>query len=115
MAVVHAADDDRTLPRPVPDAIAPGEESVWDYPRPPIARFSDEEIVIVLGGEEICESRASWRVLETAHPPTYYLPRSAFRPGSLISARGDSFCEWKGSASYLDVYGGERLARKAAW
>jgi uncharacterized protein (DUF427 family) len=54
-------------------------------------------------------------VLETSHPPTYYLPRSAFRPGSLISARGGSFCEWKGSANYLDVFGGERLARRAAW
>jgi uncharacterized protein (DUF427 family) len=101
--------------RPVPEAIAPGQESVWDYPRPPVVRFSDEEILVVLGGVEICETRSSWRVLETAHPPTYYLPRAAFRPGSLVTTGGGSFCEWKGTASYLDVVGGEKLARRAAW
>ena len=67
------------LPRPVPEPIAPGQESVWDYPRPPAIRASDEQIVIVLGGVEICETTTSWRVLETSHPPTYYLPRAAFR------------------------------------
>ena len=101
--------------RPVPEAIAPGQESVWDYPRPPAVRFSDEEVVVVLGGVEICETRSSWRVLETSHPPTYYLPRSAFRPGSLVPTRGGSFCEWKGNANYLDVVGGDRVARRAGW
>ena len=75
------------LPRPVPEPIAPGQESVWDYPRPPAIRASDEQIVIVLGGVEICETTTSWRVLETSHPPTYYLPRAAFRAGALVSAR----------------------------
>jgi uncharacterized protein (DUF427 family) len=99
----------------VPEAIAPGQESAWDYPRPPVARFSDEEIIVVLGGEEICETRSSWRVLETSHPPTYYVPRAAFRPGSLIAANGESFCEWKGAAAYLDVRGGEKLVRRGGW
>jgi uncharacterized protein (DUF427 family) len=112
---VAAADERHPRGRPAPEAIAPGQESVWDYPRPPIARFSDEEIVVVLGGEEICEARASWRVLETSHPPTYYLPRAAFRPGSLVATRGTSWCEWKGAAAYLDVIGGETTARRAAW
>lgn len=109
------AADDIPFRRPLPEPIAPGQESVWDYPRPPVARFSDEEIVVVLGGVEICETRTSWRVLETSHPPTYYLPRSAFRPGSLVSTSGGSFCEWKGSANYLDLVGEEKLARRAAW
>ena len=102
---------------------------MWDYPRPPAVRFSDELIVVVLGGVEICETSTSWRVLETSHPPTYYLPRTAFVDGSLVpargttplnprrrdTARGESFCEWKGRASYLDVVGGDRVAARAAW
>ena len=105
----------RMLPRPVPEPIAPGQESVWDYPRPPVVRASDEHIVIVLGGVEICETTTSWRLLETSHPPTYYLPRSAFRPGALVSAPGHSYCEWKGQASYLDVVGGDKVAPRSAW
>ncbi len=69
--------------RPIPEPIAPGQESVWDYPRPPAIRASDEEIIVILGGVEICETRTSLRILETGHPPTYYLPRSAFVEGSL--------------------------------
>src|SRR3954471_5494373 len=64
--------------RPAPDAIAPGQESVWDSPRPPALVPSDELVTVVLGGVEICETSTSWRVLETSHPPTYYLPRHAF-------------------------------------
>ncbi len=100
---------------PVPDPIAPGQESVWDYPRPPIVRSSEELITVILGGVAICETHVSLRVLETSHPPTYYLPRSAFIEGALQPARGGSFCEWKGEASYLDVLGGDRIAKAAAW
>ena len=103
------------LKRPVPEPIAPGQESVWDYPRPPVIRASDEEIVVVLGGVEICQTRTSWRYLETSHPPTYYLPRSAFLDGVLRPAGDHTFCEWKGQASYLDVAGGDQVARRAAW
>jgi uncharacterized protein (DUF427 family) len=78
-------------------------------------RASDEEIIVILGGVEICETRRSWRILETSHPPTYYLPRSAFIEGSLQPTRGSSFCEWKGQAAYLDVIGGSKIAPRAAW
>jgi uncharacterized protein (DUF427 family) len=101
--------------RPVPEPIAPGQESVWDYPRPPVLRASDEEILVVLGGVEICETRTSWRCLETSHPPTYYLPRTAFVDGALRPASGHSVCEWKGRAAYLDVIGGYTVAPRAAW
>ena len=101
--------------RPVPEPIAPGQESVWDYPRPPALRASDERILILLGGLEICETSTSYRVLETSHPPTYYLPRAAFLPGSLRPAGGSSWCEWKGQAAYLDVLGGAKVAARAAW
>jgi len=78
-------------------------------------RATNEEIIVILGGVEICETRASWRILETSHPPTYYLPRAAFIEGSLRPARGTSFCEWKGKATYLDVIGGSKIAPRAAW
>jgi uncharacterized protein (DUF427 family) len=101
--------------RPVPEPIAPGQESVWDYPRPPAIRASDEEIVIWLGGVEVCQTRASFRILETSHPPTYYLPRDAFAADALRPAAGSSFCEWKGTAAYCDVVGGTTVAPRAAW
>jgi uncharacterized protein (DUF427 family) len=69
----------------------------------------------VLGGATICETTKSWQVLETSHPPTYYLPRPSFVAGSLLTAAGHSFCEWKGAADYLDVLGGDQVAARAAW
>lgn len=102
-------------PRPVPEPTVPGQESVWDYPRPPAIRAGTQQVVVVLGGVQICETKAGWQVLETSHPPTYYLPRSAFRPGALVPASGHSFCEWKGQASYLDIVGGEKVASRAGW
>jgi uncharacterized protein (DUF427 family) len=76
---------------------------------------STEHVVIELGGTVIAETRASYRVLETSHPPGYYLPRAAFRADTLRPAEGSSYCEWKGQAAYLDVVGGDRLAARAAW
>jgi uncharacterized protein (DUF427 family) len=101
--------------RPVPESRRGDQESVWNFPRPPALRLSQELITIVLGGEVVCETPRSWQVLETSHPPTYYLPRDSFLPGSLRVAAGHSFCEWKGAASYLDVLGGDRLADRAGW
>ena len=60
--------------RPIPEPIAPGQESVWDYPLPPVIRASDEEIIVILGGVEICETRTSLRMLEGAS--TDLLPTS---------------------------------------
>ena len=100
---------------PQPDPPGPGQESVWDYPRPPALRRCTLPIEVVLGGEVVCRTKESWQVLETSHPPTYYLPRSAFVAGALREAPGRSFCEWKGPARYLDVVGGGRTAPAAAW
>lgn len=100
---------------PAPDPVRPGQESVWSFPRPPALRPSAEHISVVLGGVAICETQASWQVLETSHPPTYYLPRESFLAGSLRPAQGQSFCEWKGVASYSDVLGGGAVAARAAW
>jgi uncharacterized protein (DUF427 family) len=98
-----------------PDPIAPGQESVWDYPRPPAIRPNTAEILVELGGVTICTTRSGWQVLETSHPPTFYLPRSDFLDGALVPTGGQSVCEWKGVSSYLDVVGGDRVARRAAW
>ena len=90
-------------------------ESVWDYPRPPRVESSGEHVEVELGGLVVAASDQSWRVLETSHPPTYYLPRAAFADGALRPATGHTWCEWKGQASYLDLVAGERVAARAAW
>jgi uncharacterized protein (DUF427 family) len=102
--------------RPVtPEPAGPGQESVWDYPRPPRVEPSDREVVVVLGGVEVCRTRRALRVLETSHPPTWYLPVADWVDGALRPAPGGSFCEFKGTAAYLDVVGGEVVADAAAW
>ncbi|KQO65333.1 hypothetical protein ASF23_03235 [Curtobacterium sp. Leaf261] len=93
----------------------PGQESVWDYPRPPRVERSSERVVVRLGGTVIADTTDSVRVLETSHPPVYYLPRSAFGPGALTSTGGSSMCEFKGRAGYVDVHGGGRTAVHAGW
>ena len=94
---------------------APGQESVWDYPRPPRVDRSDEEVVVVFGGEVVARTRFAFRVLETSHPPTYYLPFASFTSGALAPVSGTTYCEFKGTASYFDVVAGDRRARRAAW
>ena len=101
--------------RPRPEPAGPGQESVWDYPRPPRLETFEGEITVELGGEVIAATRQAWRVLETSHPPTYYLPRSAFRDGVLRPVPGSSWCEWKGRARYFDLVTADRVARRAAW
>ena len=101
--------------RPTPDRPGPGQESVWDYPRPPRLDRTDVVVEVVLGGEVVAHTSAAIRIQDTSHPPTYYQPRSAFAPGSLRTARGGSYCEWKGQASYLDVVGGDVVAARAGW
>ena len=103
------------LRRPTPELPGPGQESVWDYPRPPRLERTTNEIEVVLGGEVVARTGAALRVLETSHPPTYYLPMSSFTRGALRPASGGSMCEWKGRASYLDLVGGDRVAEQAAW
>ncbi len=93
----------------------PGQESVWDYPRPPRVERSTRLVVVELGGVEVCRTTSALRVLETSHPPVWYLPVRDWAPGALQAAAGTSYCEFKGIAHYLDVVGGERRADRAAW
>ena len=101
--------------RPEPHPPGPGQESVWDYPRPPLLERTSSRIEVVLGGRVVARTSDALRVLETSHPPTYYLPRSCFAVGALRPADGGSLCEWKGQAAYLDVVGGDAVAPRAAW
>jgi len=95
--------------------VTPATESVWDYPRPPRAEPSDELVLITQGGEVVARSTRAVRVLETSHPPTYYVPAADFADGALRASAGTSWCEWKGRAAYLDVVGGGAVAAAAAW
>lgn len=91
-------------------------ESVWDYPRPPALDPVREHIVVTFGGGPITRTDRAFRVLETSHPPTYYLPMDSFIEGALVPTTGSSFCEWKGQAAYFDVVGADgRVANRAAW
>ena len=91
-------------------------ERVRDYPRPPRLEASQDQIRVEALGEILAETQRSLRVLETFHPPTYYLPPEAMNQGLLVPAPGrPSFCEWKGVASYYDVVAGERRLNRAVW
>ncbi len=88
---------------PKPIQPGPGQESVWAYPRPPILDLSDRHVVVRMGETQIAESLRAVRVLETSHPPTYYLPPQDVRMALLQEAPGRTMCEWKGRASYYDL------------
>lgn len=92
-----------------------GQESVWDYPRPPRLEHVGKRIEIVFAGERIVDAPQCFRVLETSHPPVYYISPAFIAPGVLRSAAGSSICEWKGRAGYWDVTANGRIAARAAW
>jgi uncharacterized protein (DUF427 family) len=100
-------------PRQVP---GPGQESVWDYPRPPRVEPSNRHVVVRLGTTVIADSRRAWRILETSHPPGWYVPREDVDAGAATPSRATStVCEWKGEATYWDVRAGGTVRRAAAW
>ncbi|WP_216321255.1 DUF427 domain-containing protein [Deinococcus aestuarii] len=100
-------------PHPIPPG--PGQESVWDYPRPPRLERTPARLELWLGGVKVADTTDGYRVLETSHPPTYYLPPGAFLPGVLTPAGGGSVCEWKGEATYWTLRAGGKTAEGAAW
>ncbi|MEL6500287.1 MAG: DUF427 domain-containing protein [Cyanobacteria bacterium J06623_1] len=94
----------------------PGQESVWDYPRPPRLERSPQEVKIVLDEITIVQSSNTYRLLETSHPPAYYIPPEDIKLEYLQPvASGRSFCEWKGVARYYNVVVGKQEVAKAAW
>ena len=93
----------------------PGQESVWDYPRPPRLEACSKHIIIEFAGEVIVDSRSAKRVLETSHPPVYYFPPGEIRMEFMKRVFGSTFCEWKGLASYFDLDLGDKRVSRAAW
>ena len=103
------------MKRPKPVKPAAGQESVWGYPRPPLLERVDKRLQVLFNGHTVAETQRAWRVLETSHPPVYYLPPEDIDMALLRESSGSSWCEWKGQASYYDVVAGDRVARRAAW
>ena len=102
--------------RPNPATPGPGQESVWDYPRPPRIEADDRRIRIVCGGQTVVDTTDAVRVLETSHPPGWYVPIAALRGASLRAGQHSTWCEFKGRASYYDIVGDAGvLAVDAAW
>ena len=94
---------------------APGQESVWDYPRPPRIEAERREVVVRVGDVEVARTRRALRVLETASPPTVYIPRSDVATEHLQLALGASHCEWKGTARYWTVSVPPLLLTAVGW
>lgn len=103
------------MDRPVPTSPGPGQESVWDYPRPPRLETTHRRLVVAHGGRVVADTTRGLRVLETSQAPAYYLPEDDIDLGLLRASLSRSFCEWKGTASYADVVVGDQVATSAAW
>jgi uncharacterized protein (DUF427 family) len=100
--------------KPIPPK--PGQESVWDYPRPPRLEKTSRHLRVEFGGEIIADTNQAYRVLETSHPPVYYIPMEDVREAFLReSSRGGTFCEFKGRAKYWDIVTSKGESQSAAW
>ena len=100
---------------PRPEPVGPGQESVWNYPRPPSAEVTGRHVVVEVGGRVVADTTRAIRVCETSHPPVYYIPRDDVADGVLQRTDGTSWCEWKGAATYWDVVVDGHRARAAGW
>lgn len=98
------------------DIPSESQESVWDYPRPPALAPDTRRVRVVLDDHVVADTRAAFRLLETSHAPTFYLPRQDVDTLRLERlSRAGSRCEWKGAATYFDVVGGDKREAGAAW
>ena len=105
-----------TAPRPARIPPGPGQESVWDYPRPPRVDPVPERIRVVVDGIELASSTRARRVLETAGAPVYYVPREDVRMDLLVPTDRRTTCEWKGDARYFSIVTPSgRVVPIAAW
>jgi uncharacterized protein (DUF427 family) len=102
--------------RPIrPAELRPGQEWVWEYPRPPRLEDSDRHIQVIFNGVTIADTHRAKRVLETSHPPVYYIPPEDIKLEYLRAATRTTFCEWKGSAAYYTIAVGDKQVANAAW
>lgn len=101
--------------RPQPIQPQPGQESVWDYPRPPRLESSSQHIQIIFNQITLVDSHHTYRVLETSHPPVYYIPPEDIQMQYLHQTNRQSYCEWKGIANYYTIEIGDRQEIDVAW
>jgi uncharacterized protein (DUF427 family) len=100
-------------PNPIPPK--PGQESVWDYPRPAVLEDTNKPLKVICNGIILAETTRGKRVLETSHPPTYYFPPEDVKLDYLIEASRRGLCEWKGRYQYYDIKIDDRSINQAAW
>lgn len=93
----------------------PGQESVWDYPRPPRVESTSRHIQVVFNGKTIADTRSAKRVLETSHPPVYYIPPQDIQMDYLVPRFNTSFCEWKGEAHYYGLLVDDQQVDIVGW
>jgi len=96
-------------------ALGPGQESVWDYPRPPKLEDSTDHIQLLFNGIIIADTHQAKRVLETSHPPVYYIPPEDIKMEYLTTSSRSTFCEFKGNTSYYTIKVGEKTIAHGAW
>lgn len=101
--------------KPKPIKPEDGQESVWDYPRPAILQDTDKHLKVIFNGIVLAETNRGKRVLETSHPPAYYIPPEDVKQEYLIQNNQRTFCEWKGSACYYDISIGDKYVKNAVW
>ncbi len=93
----------------------PGQESVWDYPRPPRVEPTSKRIRVVFNGVTIADTTRAIRVLETSHPPSFYIPMDDVQEQYLTRTAQRTYCEFKGAASYWTLKVEARVSENAAW
>lgn len=93
----------------------PGQESVWDYPRPPKLEKFSGHIRVMIGDDILADTNGAYRVLETSHPPVYYLPPTDLNMNFLVANPSSSYCEFKGMAAYYDLYWNGQMIPKVGW
>jgi len=98
-----------------PDPLEAGQESVWDFPRPPRVEPARHHLVVRFDSTVLADTTRGLRVLETSHPPTYYFPSDDCELDALVVGSGGSFCEWKGHAVHYDLALGEATMAHVAW
>jgi uncharacterized protein (DUF427 family) len=93
----------------------PSTESAWDYPRPPRVDPSTRRVRVIVDGIVVADSQRAVRVLETSHPPGWYVPPEDVRTDLLRPTTRHTVCEFKGEASYFDIVAGGRVRHAAVW
>ncbi|NES20567.1 MAG: DUF427 domain-containing protein [Symploca sp. SIO3E6] len=101
--------------RPIPIPPKPGQESVWDYPRPAKWEDINKQIKVIFNDVVLAQTQRAKRVLETSHPPSYYIPAEDIKLEYLTETSRKTFCEWKGWCLHYKVSVGQKQVNYGAW